>query len=667
MAKAARAIVATLLIAGLSAIAAQAQTVDCTGVAQWSSGTVYFPGDKVVFQGSLYQSNATIHTVTPEAWVVSGWGVRLGSCGGDPPPPPPNPDQVAILGSWTAGASHAAPAGSNRLLVFTVHVEHQGSIAATQVTYGGRTMGRAVERNAMSGGFSAYTAIFVLGETGIASAMNSNFVVTFSATPTRPPAFSSVFLANVDQETPLGATASNAATVATVSTAALSSSNGDLAILAATNGNTGSYTATNGFTERLELTITSADGVAGSLATLGAGATPSVTHSAPIRQSIVAAVIQAETDQPPVPLPAPTNLQATAVSTSQINLTWVDGFTGEDGFRIERAQGGGAFSLRASVGANVTSFQDMNLPANTTFSYRVRRFQGTRESAPSNTASATTQNDQTGGQGCPVWSPRLSYTAGQIVLLKTSFFRAAVDQGPGISGTPTDSSFFWDQVPNCPGGYPVAPGGPGLAGVLTQQQFDLMFPARDSFYTYQGLVAASQVAGLTGFGQQGDLATRRREVAAALANFSHETGGLFFVREIARPVLCDAASQIQWPCAPGQSYFGRGPIQLSWNFNYGPAGQFLGLNLLANPELVATNASVSWQSALWYWVTQSGPGDRPAHRCITENQGFGCTIRSINGALECNGGNPAQVQSRIDSFESFKLILSATSVGADGC
>jgi len=674
MAKVARAFVVTLLIAAWSAVAApdaaQAQTVDCTGVAQWSAGTVYFPGDRVVFQGSLYQSSATIHTVTPEAWVVSGWGVRLGSCGGNPPPPPPPPpptDPVLILGSWTAGTSHAAPAGSNRLLVFTVHVEHEGSIAANQVTYGGQPMAVGVQRQATSGGFSAYTAIFVLGEAGIARAMNSNFVVTFSATPFRTPAFSSVFLANVDQASPLGATASNAAVSgATLSTAPLTSRNGDLAILAATNGNTGSYNVSNGFTERLELTIPSADGVAGSLETFGASATPSVTHSAPSRQSIVAAVVQAGTSQPPPPLPAPTNLQATAVSDSQVNLSWVDGFAGEDGFRIERAVGTGAFSLRATVGANVTTFQDMNLAANTTFSYRVRRFAGTRESVPSNTASATTGGGPP-GQGCPVWSPRLSYTTGQIVLLKTSFFRAAVDQGPGVSGTPTDSSFFWDQVPSCPGGYPQAPGGAGLEGVLTQQQFDLMFPARDPFYTYQGLLAASRVAGLTGFGQGGTVAVRRREVAAALANFSHETGGLFFVREIARPVLCDAPSSAQWPCAPGQSYFGRGPIQLSWNFNYGPAGQFLGLNLLANPDLVATNASVSWQSALWYWVTQSGPGDRPAHRCVVEDQGFGCTIRSINGALECNGGNPAQVQSRIDSFESFKLILGATSVGPDGC
>ena len=33
------------------------------------------------------------------------------------------------------------------------------------------------------------------------------------------------------------------------------------------------------------------------------------------------------------------------------------------------------------------------------------------------------------------------------------------------------------------------------------------------------------------------------------------------------------------------------------------------------------------------------------------------TIRSINGSIECNGGNPAQVQSRINAYQSFTAIL----------
>ena len=35
------------------------------------------------------------------------------------------------------------------------------------------------------------------------------------------------------------------------------------------------------------------------------------------------------------------------------------------------------------------------------------------------------------------------------------------------------------------------------------------------------------------------------------------------------------------------------------------------------------------------------------------NQGFGATIQAISGALECNGANPAKVQSRINLYTQF--------------
>ena len=55
---------------------------------------------------------------------------------------------------------------------------------------------------------------------------------------------------------------------------------------------------------------------------------------------------------------APTNLAATAVSSSQINLTWTDSDNTEQGFKIERCTGAGCsdFAQIATVGANVTSY-----------------------------------------------------------------------------------------------------------------------------------------------------------------------------------------------------------------------------------------------------------------------------------------------------------------------
>jgi predicted chitinase len=215
---------------------------------------------------------------------------------------------------------------------------------------------------------------------------------------------------------------------------------------------------------------------------------------------------------------------------------------------------------------------------------------------------------------------------------------------------------------------PISSSATGFAAIVNETQFNQMFPGRNSFYTYAGLVAAAKT--YPAFAGTGDLANKKREAAAALANFSHETSGLIYVTEIAKGEYCG-----DWdnnpntcPCAPGKRYYGRGPIQLSWNGNYCAAGAALGLDLRANPDLVEQNPTVAWQTALWFWMTQAGAGYRPAHDSIVGGFGFGETIRTINGSLECNGGNPAQVQSRINEYQRFLNIL-GTSAGAGnlGC
>ncbi|MFC4699995.1 glycoside hydrolase family 19 protein [Glaciecola siphonariae] len=205
----------------------------------------------------------------------------------------------------------------------------------------------------------------------------------------------------------------------------------------------------------------------------------------------------------------------------------------------------------------------------------------------------------------------------------------------------------------------------GLAAIMSEAQFNQMFPNRNSFYTYAGLIEAAKT--YPSFGGAGDLGTRKREVAAAMANFHHETGGLFYKEEIARGEYCSGTATPCGVCQTGKRYYGRGPIQLSWNFNYCAAGQALGLNLWQNPDQVAQSATIAWQTALWFWMTQSGAGNVSAHDAMVQGRGFGETIRTINGALECNGGNPAQVQSRINEYRRMIAIL-GDSPGANlGC
>ncbi len=132
------------------------------------------------------------------------------------------------------------------------------------------------------------------------------------------------------------------------------------------------------------------------------------------------------------------------------------------------------------------------------------------------------------------------------------------------------------------------------------------------------------------------------------------------------PHYCDPSKP--YGCPAGQAaYYGRGPIQLSWNYNYKTAGDALGIDLLHNPNLVQTDPAVAWKTGLWYWNTQRGPGTMTPHDAIVNDRGFGETIRSINGSVECNGGNPGQVQSRIDTFRRFTQILGTSTGGNLSC
>jgi hypothetical protein len=94
-----------------------------------------------------------------------------------------------------------------------------------------------------------------------------------------------------------------------------------------------------------------------------------------------------EIQLPPI---APSNLVAMA-SLGQISLAWADNSGNETGFFIERRIGSsGAFMEIATVAANLTSFVDTNLTANTTYQYQVRAINGSGASDASGIASATT-------------------------------------------------------------------------------------------------------------------------------------------------------------------------------------------------------------------------------------------------------------------------------------
>jgi hypothetical protein len=73
-------------------------------------------------------------------------------------------------------------------------------------------------------------------------------------------------------------------------------------------------------------------------------------------------------------LAAPTNLTCTPVSSSQINLGWIDNSASETGFKIERDMSSPPSTVIATTAQNATSYNNENLSENTTYYYRVRAY-----------------------------------------------------------------------------------------------------------------------------------------------------------------------------------------------------------------------------------------------------------------------------------------------------
>src|SRR5207253_751648 len=92
----------------------------------------------------------------------------------------------------------------------------------------------------------------------------------------------------------------------------------------------------------------------------------------------------------------PTGLAATALSSSQINLSWTapadNGGSAITGYKIERSTDGGTTwnALMANTGNTATTYSDTGLAHTTTYTYRVSAINSVGTSSSSGTTSATT-------------------------------------------------------------------------------------------------------------------------------------------------------------------------------------------------------------------------------------------------------------------------------------
>jgi hypothetical protein len=273
--------------------------------------------------------------------------------------------------------------------------------------------------------------------------------------------------------------------------------------------------------------------------------------------------------------------------------------------------------------------------------------------------------------------------------------------------------------------------------LITEKQFDDLFPQRDKFYSYQAFIKAIKELGMikvkvtrratsvyqfirtdktTGkatvvrqdpdwnegwakvkpdstyvidygdFCTASNLSANKKELAAFFAQVAHETrhgmngtytDGLMLTHEM-NTSLPYIAENDEYPPVPDKKYYGRGPMQLSYNGNYGYASDCIFGDhkiLLNNPDLITTDPVVAFKAAIYFWMTpqthrpsahdvmigkwQPNAADKAADR----TPGFGAVTLIINGPVECNkGDNVPDMQDRIAFYQHFlsKLGVSDT-------
>jgi len=232
-----------------------------------------------------------------------------------------------------------------------------------------------------------------------------------------------------------------------------------------------------------------------------------------------------------------------------------------------------------------------------------------------------------------------------------------------------------------------------LSQIFTQSDFNTLFPNANGaantdrlnqypIFYYKNLLEAAQT--FPSFSCTGNEEIRKRELAAFLAQTSQQTSnwwpgepyhwGYFFSssRWCTSDFACPEAKfctkkNTEFPCAPGQKYFGRGPMQIERNEIYGKVSRGL-LNddsLLTDPDLVSRSGKLAFETALWVWMTPQAPNQPSCHDVITDHwipsledigagrkPGFGLTsFLIVNGPRECT--KPLMVESRIGYFTTY--------------
>ncbi|MGC9125803.1 MAG: fibronectin type III domain-containing protein, partial [Caldisericaceae bacterium] len=122
-----------------------------------------------------------------------------------------------------------------------------------------------------------------------------------------------------------------------------------------------------------------------------------------------------------------------ALTCNKVDLVWVDGSDNEDGFKIERKEGAGAYAEIGTVPANTISYSDTAISTGKTYYYRVRAY------------NAYGNSDYTVEINITIPSCDSDiYSTGMITVRGT--MSCDLDLGKQVGSTDPPIDFFWEQV-----------------------------------------------------------------------------------------------------------------------------------------------------------------------------------------------------------------------------
>jgi predicted chitinase len=160
---------------------------------------------------------------------------------------------------------------------------------------------------------------------------------------------------------------------------------------------------------------------------------------------------------------------------------------------------------------------------------------------------------------------------------------------------------------------------------------------------YNELCTALEDDGFSNFAAAGTDEQNKREIAAFLANVAVETAYLQDTAQMANYESTDFG-------------IGRGAIQLTHDFNYQAAADYLNdQSIMMDPRLVATDPQLVWKTALWFWLHYINPSVAAPNNCHAAILAgdFGKTLRIIKG--DCGS-----LEQRLDAYNKAISLLGTT-------